>query len=243
MTKIEGVTAIWILQLNIGKSLINWWGILESLEEIKERADIISLHVPLIKEGPDKTLHLIDKNFIQDSFKKPYIVNTSRGSVVNNPDLKKALEEKSIRGAVLDVWEGEPDLDRDLLKMVDIGTPHIAGYSQDGKAKGTSMVVQAISRFFNLDLNDWYPSQIPPPQTPNIEINYSLGKEDALKQAILTCYDISVDHKNLKTAPQKFEIQRDNYPVRREFNAFTISSNKEFPDLKRALGDLGFSMT
>ncbi len=134
------------------------------LETIIEQADIITLHVPLNVEVLDKTFHLVNEKFLSSLRNNQLLINSSRGEVVESAALKARLKEKMLADCVLDVWESEPEIDRELLGLIEIGTPHIAGYSADGKANGTSMVVQACSRFFGFGLAAWYPSTCRCPQ-------------------------------------------------------------------------------
>ena len=106
-----------------------------SLDTIKHEADVITFHVPLTREGEYATYHMADDAFFHQLSRVPYIINTSRGEVVDNEALLAALNEGRVRDAVIDVWEHEPQLNLELLKRVYIGTPHIAGYSADGKVR------------------------------------------------------------------------------------------------------------
>ena len=142
-----------------------------SLKTIQDKADIISFHVPLNLKGKDKTFHLFDNDFLSKTKDGSIIINSSRGEVVSTDTLKKGLISKKVKAAVIDVWENEPNIDLELLKQVDIATPHIAGYSADGKANGTAMSVQALSRHFNLGLDDWFPENIPSPSKPSFKID------------------------------------------------------------------------
>ena len=121
-----------------------------SLEKIAEECDIITFHVPLYKEGKYKTFHLADEVFFQSLKRKPVIINTSRGEVIQTDALLKALNSQMISDAIIDVWEHEPEINRDLLEKTFIGTPHIAGYSADGKANATRMSLDAICKFFQI---------------------------------------------------------------------------------------------
>jgi erythronate-4-phosphate dehydrogenase len=214
-----------------------------SVEEIEETADIITFHVPLTLEGPDKTYHIADEAFFKNLRKKPLIINTSRGPVVGTQSVKEALESKSIAGFAADVWENEPDLDLELMNKSDIATPHIAGYSMEGKSNGTAACVQAASRFFNFGIDDWYPSSLPLPEKPIIEIN-ARGKseEQVIFEAILASYDVLRDDANFRKDPSQFENLRNHYPVRREFAAFTVKIANSSPGLKRKLVDIGFNI-
>ncbi|HYQ57452.1 MAG TPA: 4-phosphoerythronate dehydrogenase, partial [Draconibacterium sp.] len=123
-----------------------------SLEKIQKDADIITFHVPLNTAGKDTTFHLVNEDFLQKLGKKPLIVNSCRGEVVDSEAVYNSIESNDITGFVADCWENEPDINLDLLNLCEYGTPHIAGYSKDGKANGTKMSVQAISKFFGLEI-------------------------------------------------------------------------------------------
>ncbi|MCD4744721.1 MAG: 4-phosphoerythronate dehydrogenase [Bacteroidales bacterium] len=214
-----------------------------SIEQILAESDIISLHVPLNYTGIDKTYHLVNKNFINDIRKKVFLLNSSRGSVVDNKILKLALKSGKLAGAVLDVWENEPDLDIELLDLVNIGTPHIAGYSSEGKANGTSMSVQAISRFFNFGLNEWCPQIISEQKKSVITIDCS-GKtdRDILFEAVTATYNIQEDDNRLRNSPETFEKQRDNYTLRREFPAYSVELINNTKEILHLLKRLGFKI-
>ncbi|MCH2208824.1 MAG: 4-phosphoerythronate dehydrogenase [Lentisphaerales bacterium] len=209
-----------------------------SIEEITEKADFITLHVPLFRHGQDKTFHMVNSKFFKTMKSDATIINTCRGEVINNLDLKIALQNKEIRGAVIDVWENEPGIDPELLELVDIATSHIAGYSADGKSNGTSMSVQALSKYFNLDLNTWFPDTVPMPE-PVITLTKS-GYE-GVKEAVRKAFDILTDDKLLREDINTFEYNRGNYQLRREFHNYTIAETDAVnaPILK----DLGFKIT
>ncbi|MCK5843161.1 MAG: 4-phosphoerythronate dehydrogenase, partial [Victivallales bacterium] len=135
-----------------------------SIEEIKKEADFLTFHVPMNKTGAHKTFHMVDEEFLGKLKNGAWLLNSSRGPVVDNQALKAALKTARIAGAVLDVWENEPNIDLELMDLARFATPHIAGYSADGKANGTMMSVRAVSRFFGLDLDDWTPSGVPMPE-------------------------------------------------------------------------------
>jgi erythronate-4-phosphate dehydrogenase len=214
-----------------------------SLEEIQETADIITLHVPLTHEGPYKTYHVADKEFFGKLLKKPLIINTSRGPVIETQSVKDALKSKAISGFIADVWENEPLLDLELMKMADIATPHIAGYSVEGKANGTAACVQNASRFFNFRIDDWYPSYLPLPEKPVIEIDArNKTEEQVLSEAILASYDVMKDDANFRNGPSKFEDLRNHYPVRREFGAYVVKISNSLHRLENKLVDLGFNI-
>jgi len=213
------------------------------LDNILENADIITLHVPLNLEGTDKTYHLADGTFFARAKKHPVIINSCRGEVTDTPSLKSALKSGQISGAVIDCWENEPELDRELLDLTDLATPHIAGYSKDGKANGTSMSVRAVSKFFNLGINNWKCSGVELPASTEIFIEGN-GKstQQVLAEAIFATYDIREDDKRLRTSVETFELQRGDYPVRREFPTFELFCKINNIKTINKLKQLGFRL-
>ena len=212
-----------------------------SLQQILNEADIITLHVPLNMKGENATFHLINYNFFSSLKRKPILINSCRGEVIETNAVKSALKKNQISGFICDCWENEPDIDAELLHKTEIATPHIAGYSKDGKATGTRMSVQAISKFFNLGLNDWEPSGIELPKNPEIIIDgTNLTEQEIIAKAILHTYDVRNDDKLLRENPENFELQRGNYPVRREFSAFTLRTQHVDEKIIDKLKQLGF---
>lgn len=205
------------------------------LEYVLAASDIITLHVPLTLEGVDKTFHF----FAEDAFSRIkrgcWLINTSRGEVIDSASLKKALLSETLAGAVLDVWENEPFIDTELLDMTFLGTPHIAGYSTDGKANGTAAAVRELSRFFNLPLSGWYPSDIPPPSDPVIRINADEESNTILRKSVNHTYKVAEDDIKLRFRPADFEKLRGDYPLRREFQAYTIILEGDKKDTARSL--------
>ena len=214
-----------------------------SLNILLKRSDIVTLHVPLNMSGEDRTYHLIDDDTSGMMKEGAWLFNTSRGEVTDNRTLKRALSSGRLAGSVLDVWENEPDIDTDLMKSVFLATPHIAGYSADGKANGTSMAVNAISRFFNIPLADWYPDDVPQPAEPVIEID-GRGKspEDIIMEAVFHTYRIEDDDKRLRTSVAEFESQRGNYPLRREFTSYSLKLYGCSREVTGILERLGFGI-
>ena len=214
-----------------------------TLDKIKETADIISLHVPLNMQGEDATYHLANSTFFENLDRKPIIINSCRGEVIDTSSAKEALTQKQISGLVLDCWENEPNIDLELLAMCDIATPHIAGYSKDGKANGTQMSIQSISRFFNLGIDDWQAENIELPQSTIIDIDGSgLSDESVFAKAILSTYNILTDDSALRNNPSEFEKLRGDYPVRREYPTYTIKQKNINPKTISKLKLLGFNI-
>lgn len=180
-----------------------------SLERIAHEADIITFHTPLVMSGDAPTYHLADRDFFVSLAKKPLIINSSRGEVVDNDALVWALDAGFVCDAVIDTWEGEPDINQHLMNRAVIATPHIAGYSADGKANATRMSLQAVCKFFGQPFN----CEVQPPQLPQeLQPTADLEEERALQ-----LYNPMEDTQRLKYSPDRFEWLRGNYPLRREF--------------------------
>ncbi len=214
-----------------------------TFDTILKESDIITIHVPLNKNGIDKTYHLFSDDVFSKAAKRPWLINSSRGEVVETSALKNALNSMLIKGAILDVWENEPDIDKELLSSVFLATPHIAGYSTDGKANGTSMIVNALCRHFGLPLSEWYPADVPQPPAPLLKISgFGKSDEDIVREAVMHTYDISMDDHNLRNSLSDFEKQRGDYRLRREFQAYTVSLEGGSQKVKRILEELGFKL-
>lgn len=214
-----------------------------SLKTIQEEADIITFHVPLNLTGIDSTFNMVNKKFLLNLRNKPLIINSCRGEVFNTEDVYNTLKSGNISGLIIDCWENEPDINLELLKIAAFGTPHIAGYSKDGKANGTKMSVQAVSKFFSLGLDDWQPSHVEPPENPILEIDGNQRREySILAEAILSTYNIEADDELLKETPDLFEKLRGDYPVRREFDSYTIKAKNVEKETLLKLEKLGFKI-
>jgi erythronate-4-phosphate dehydrogenase len=212
-----------------------------SLATIQQEADIITFHVPLNLEGPDKTYHMGDEAFFQNLGKQPLIINSCRGEVIDTTAIYEAIEANDVDAYIADCWENEPNIDLDLLNQTEFGTPHIAGYSKDGKANGTMMSVQAISRFFGLGIDNWEPTNVELPENTTIEIDGNQRREySVLAEAILSTYDIETDDDALKESPNLFEKLRGDYPIRREFDSYTIKLKNMPEETVKKLQRLGF---
>jgi len=217
-----------------------------SLNEIL-KCDIITLHTPLNPSGIDKTLHLINKDNLAALKENTILINTSRGAVVNNNDLLETIKRKRII-TVLDVWENEPEINSELLERTDIATPHIAGYSYEGKANGTIMIYESLCKFLNAEKK--FDFQFPVITDPVIEINLSERFENNMNQLISKIYSIADDSKRMRKISgmsnseiiKGFDKQRKNYPIRREFNNYKIKSTNLNEKIKSVLSDLRFKI-
>jgi len=174
-----------------------------SMDVIERESDVITFHVPLTRQGSYATFHLADEEFFHRLNRIPYIINTSRGEVVDGEALLTALREQRVRDAVIDVWEHEPQISLPLLQRVFIGTPHIAGYSADGKVNADNMVIAALCQHFRLP----HPGVIAAPALP---------KDFVYTGQALELYNPLDDSDKLKKNPQDFEYLRNHYPLRRE---------------------------
>ncbi|MDR1811989.1 MAG: 4-phosphoerythronate dehydrogenase [Candidatus Fibromonas sp.] len=139
-------------------------------------ADIITLHTPLEKSGKYPTYHLADEIFFQKMKKGAWLINAARGAVCNSEALRQALQSKHLGGAVVDVWENEPGIDKSLLPPVEIATPHIAGHSTEAKINAANMLIKSIGDFFNME--ELKNKTLPVPQSPGDGI-YSIRKDDS----------------------------------------------------------------
>lgn len=211
-----------------------------SFDDLLRQSDIVTLHVPLTMGGADPTCHMINEVSIKAMKRGAWLINTARGGVAETASLKKALRNGHLSGVILDVWEEEPRIDRELLSSALIGTPHIAGYSLDGKANGTIMAVRSVAGYFDLPLGNWTPREFPA-DPPELELNPA-GKTDftATREAILSVYDIFRDDDRLKSNPSMFEQQRIHYPLRRDFRAYVIRQVQGYHNVYAILKELGF---
>jgi len=213
-------------------------------------ADIITLHVPLTKDGPCPTFNLLDEKFLSQLNDNVILLNTARGGVINEAALKNHLACHKDMKVVLDVWEDEPDIDLELLTQIDIGTPHIAGYSTDGKIHATEMIFGSICDFFKLDYK-WNPIfELPAVNSLDLPLGSELDDQDAIQMAILASYDVRSDSASLRQLPeisieqrgQYFDELRKSYPVRREFPATVFHCPGSRKNLAGKLRQLGFNI-
>ena len=211
------------------------------LDTLLKESDIITVHVPLNIVGEDKTYRLINDKSIQKMKKGVWLINSSRGEVAETSALKRALSTGKFGGLVLDVFENEPDIDYELLDKAFLATPHIAGYSTDGKANGTAMIVNSLCDSFKLPLRNWYPELIPQPHTTEVTIDAkNKDPEDVMSEAIFHTYSIIEDDIKLRFSPFEFEKQRGDYPVRREFPSFSVNLIGSTKKVQKMIENLGF---
>ena len=211
------------------------------LEDLVREADILTFHTPLFKEGPYKTLHLANEALIGALKPGAILLNACRGRVVDNAALLTRLEAGQDLSVVLDVWEPEPDLNVELLKRVDIGTPHIAGYTLEGKARGTTQVFEAFSAFIGHRQQVALDTLLPAPEFGRITLHGPLD-QPTLKRLVHLVYDVRRDDAPLRKVagiPGEFDKLRKNYLERREWSSLYIQCDDA--EAASLLHKLGFS--
>ncbi len=213
------------------------------LNVLLQMSDVVSFHVPLIYEGKYPTFHLLNDTSLLMMKRGCVLVNSSRGEVVEERVLMKGLSSGLIERGILDVWENEPDISKELLERLMIGTPHIAGYSVDGKANGTAAAVSFVSKEFGFGLQDWFPEKLPGYDNMVIPIAKTNDRLNLrIAEAVLKTYNVKEDSQRLTDQPENFEFLRGSYPVRREFPAWTVKIPSSDHELKEAMQLLGFKV-
>ncbi|WP_304962262.1 4-phosphoerythronate dehydrogenase [Paramuribaculum intestinale] len=177
-----------------------------SIEEIAADADAITFHTPLTRSGDCPTYHLCDDSLLAGMTRRPVIINSARGPVADNEALIRALRDKRISDVVIDCWENEPDISRTLLDMAAVATPHIAGYSRQGKIRATQMAVDALTAHFGLPATQWSEKM-----SDGAKATISAG-------LIAASYDPMADTAMLRRDPASFERLRNHYHLREELS-------------------------
>ncbi|HHP7238833.1 4-phosphoerythronate dehydrogenase [Longibacter sp.] len=207
-----------------------------SLDHIVDAADVLSLHTPLTVDGRHPTHHLIDGNVMDRLRPNTWLINTSRGAVVDNAALLHRLKkgDSPIGAVALDVWENEPTPDTSLLRRVDVATPHVAGYAYDGKVRGTAMLYRALCQFLGV-APAWSPEATVAPTHP-ADLRLSppdarLPRTEYLVHLAEAACDVRGDHRRLRgildvpDAEQGafFSHLRKTYPRRREMQVQSVA--------------------
>ena len=202
-----------------------------SIDKLIECSDIVCLHTPLTMDGQYPTHYLIGEQRLQAMKPGTVLINAGRGPVIDNTALKKCLNERDDLAVVLDVWEHEPDADPELIAQVDIATPHIAGYSMDGKIRGTQMVYKELCQHFGLPNRIRFSAITPLPVLKQMKFSEGTTFSTTCSKAIRSIYDIRRDdavmRKGLLGAEEHqrkltFDQLRKDYPERREFNTLRV---------------------
>jgi erythronate-4-phosphate dehydrogenase len=214
------------------------------------QADIISVHVPLELSGRYPTRHLFDGAVLQRMKPDAVLINTSRGAVVDNAALDALLARRRDLCVVLDVWEGEPAIEMRLLEKVALGTAHIAGYSLDGKLRGTEMIYRAACDY--LGCVPRWDAAAALPAANSLDLRGLAGSDEIeqVRAAVFNAYDIRADDEQLRgllrLPPAErsagFDRLRKEYPARREFAATTVIIDAHADRLGSLLRSIGFGV-
>jgi erythronate-4-phosphate dehydrogenase len=215
-------------------------------------ADIVTLHTPLTFAGADATFHLFDAERLRKMKPGSVLINTCRGPVVDNAALKKNLQSRHLSAAILDVWENEPAIDPELLRLVEIGTPHIAGYSLDGKLNGTYQIYRAACEFLGVTPQWRIEDVLPSISEPVLAWQPEGGNDEAsLQKIVQRAYDIMADDRRLRESltmggderRSHFDRLRRDYAVRREFHNYALSLSTDALALSKQLAAIGFRLS
>ncbi|OSN06042.1 4-phosphoerythronate dehydrogenase PdxB [Lonsdalea iberica] len=212
-----------------------------SLEEVAAQADVLTFHTPLYKDGPHKTYHNVDADLLDSLAEGTILINACRGPVVDNVALLEALQRGKSLSVVLDVWEPEPELSTALLERVDIGTSHIAGYTLEGKARGTTQVFEAWSRFVGQPQQVALSSLLPTPEVTSVTLTHPLD-QSLLKRLVHLVYDVRRDDAMLRGIAHisgGFDRLRKTYQERREWSSLQVFCTDR--DTVELLNQLGFN--
>jgi erythronate-4-phosphate dehydrogenase len=211
------------------------------------KCDVITLHTPLISDGKYPTCHMLDAARLADLNADQLLINTSRGEVIDTAALIQRLAEPDAPTVTLDVWENEPRINSELAEQAWIATPHVAGYSLEGKVQGSELIYQALSRFMGLPVRKQAGQFLPEAALSKLSFTSAADEMDAANVAILCCCDPRRDDARFRRTlslpaderGRAFDRLRREYPVRREFSSLKIQlkgTSKSAQETFRALG-------
>ncbi|WP_095157980.1 4-phosphoerythronate dehydrogenase PdxB [Pseudomonas sp. Irchel 3E13] len=217
------------------------------LEQILAECDVISLHTPLTRSGEQATWHLLDAERLASLREGAWLINASRGPVIDNIALRELLLDREDVLAVLDVWEEEPQVDPELADLCVIATPHIAGYSLDGKQRGTAQIYQAFCAWRGEAAQVWLADLLPRPWLARLELQGDSDPVWALATLCRAVYDPRRDdadfRRSLSEDPAQqranFDLLRKGYPVRREIEGLRVRIDGESAALRQIVRALG----
>jgi erythronate-4-phosphate dehydrogenase len=218
-----------------------------SLQQVLDECDVISLHTPLERLGEHATRHLFDAARLAALKPGSWLINASRGAVVDNQALRELLPQRRDLQVVLDVWEGEPQVDVELAALCRIATPHIAGYSLDGKLRGTAQIYQALCQHLGVAPSVELAQLMPAAWLSNLTIDASADPAWVLASICRAVYDPRRDDADFRrslvgdaTARRAaFDGLRKHYPMRREIDGLEVCVKGNAPalvSLTQALG-------
>lgn len=226
---------------------------LTTLEEVLA-CDVISMHTPLTQTGEHPSFHLIQAAQLQQLKPGAVLLNCGRGPVINNADLLQFLQQREDVRVVLDVWEPEPEINLELLERVALGSPHIAGYSYDGKLKGTEMIYQALCKHLQQPAPLSLAQLVPPLANNCLVLQQGVPLWTQIKQLVAQVYSIAADDLRLRALARSsrsgdgnfaagFDELRKHYPIRREFQNYQVDSASIQDEAARQwLTALGFNI-
>jgi len=218
-----------------------------SLQQILDECDVISLHTPLERLGEHATHHLFDSARLAALKPGSWLINASRGAVVDNQALRELLPQRTDLQVVLDVWEGEPQADVELAALCRIATPHIAGYSLDGKLRGTAQIYQALCQYLGVAPSVELQQLMPAAWLSELTIDASADPAWALASICRAVYDPRRDDADFRRSLQgdaatrraAFDGLRKHYPMRREIDGLKVSVKGDAPALVSLVQALG----
>lgn len=209
------------------------------------RQQVITFHVPLTRDGAWPTHHMLTERALDSIGKDAVLFNAARGAIVDNALLLQWLQKRPQQQVVLDAWEHEPAVALELLRRVNLGTPHIAGYSQEGKLQGTLMVLKDFCNYFGFAETR---ISATPSARIRLETIVTQDEELQLNQLLLAAYDVRADHSRMQrllestTPAADFDGLRKHYPVRHEFSRFSVSAHQLLPSVQKTAAVLGFEI-
>ncbi|MDF3196099.1 4-phosphoerythronate dehydrogenase PdxB [Pseudomonas sp. 1928-m] len=221
-----------------------------SLQQVLDQCDVISLHTPLERIGEHATHHLFDAARLAALKPGSWLINASRGAVVDNRALRELLPQRTDLQVVLDVWEGEPQADVELAALCRIATPHIAGYSLDGKLRGTAQIYQALCQHLGVAPSVELAQLMPAAWLRELEIDASADPAWALASICRAVYDPRRDDADFRRSLQgdaatrraAFDGLRKHYPMRREIDGLAVCVKGNAPALVSLVQALGAKM-
>ena len=209
-----------------------------TLEEVARRCNVVTFHTPLTREGEDATYHLLSYDFLSRCACKPIIINACRGAVADTQALIQAKREGLISDVVVDCWEGEPNISAELLALARIASPHIAGFSAEGKARGAYTSLEQMGRFFHLPLSKLSAVKPEAPAHPIISLQDS---EYALEEALVRTIDLRGTDSALRAHHRDFKSIRRAYRYPNEPAAYTVQGVVD-QEARRELSAVGFAL-
>lgn len=217
------------------------------LDTLLQACDVISLHTPLERGGQYPTWHLLGPAELAKLRPGAWLINASRGAVVDNGALRTLLQQRDDLHAVLDVWEGEPQVDLQLADLCTVATPHIAGYSLDGRQRGTAQIYRALCQHLGVNEVIQLADLLPRPPVAQIELDAEVDLQWALAMLCRAIYDPRRDDADFRRSLSEdvqqqraaFDALRKHYPSRREIEGLSVRIRGSSPELARLIDALG----